>query len=64
MHVLYCGRRKKKYFKIAQTGTLDKKRFFHAKAARKLLLKAANVNGMLLLSTNLKLNYPKNKLIL
>ena len=38
--------------------------FLFAKTEGKLLLKASNAKGIPLLSRNLKLNYPKNKLVL
>ena len=68
-----CGRRYENYFKTAQIGTIDKKPFSNllvsrelflcAETARKLLLKPNSANTMSLLSTNLKIQYPRNNLI-
>ena len=42
---------------------MSRESFLFSKTARRLLLGAKNENGMILLSKNLKLKYPRNKLI-
>ena len=68
----YPGRRNQIYFKIAQIGTPEKKKFsnqilsreslFCAKTGRKLSFKASNANGIAPLSRDFRIQYPRNKL--